>query len=310
MAANGYVIPPITGAVTTITEAMLTSSTVPEDEAVWDIGDTYAENDIVRGVGDYAHTTWESAQGGNIGNDPLTDDGTWWTAAGPTNRWRALDLTSSTGTTAPSPLTYTIEPGIRVDAVGLAGMVADSYTITVTKDAEVIYSYTESLSTRVVLSWKDWLTKPFTFRAASSRDDLPLVSGAVVTITLERASGDVTLGSLFINRAIPFGEVQVEPNDSALNYSTFERNIEGTATTFIPKRVIPLIRMSAYATAERVPELRRARVTLRATPGFWVGLPDPTNPYFESVQSVGVWKTFEITPSHPGARVEISLEEA
>lgn len=358
--SEAYVIPPLTGAVTTITDAMLIASSVPETApAVWSNVTTYALGDqrsitgahnsfdvyislqaanlnhapassptwwrkqgttygVYAGGTTYAtgdhvvdpttHHEYESLVGSNMGN-ALTDE-TKWSDLGMDARWAALDLTASTGTTAPSPVTYTIEPGKRVDAFGFAGMVADSYTVTVTKDGDELYSYTESLSTRVVLSWSDWLTKPFTFRAASSRNDMPLMSGCRVTITFTRASGDVTIGSIFVNRSIPLGDVEVDPQDDAQNYSTFSRNIEGTASSFVPRRVIPLIRMTAFTDAARVPELRAARAQLRATPAFWVGLPDAANPYYESVQSVGVWKNFKITPSHPDARVDLDLEEA
>jgi hypothetical protein len=356
--ASGYVIPPTTGQVSTITDAMLVSTSVPEtppaayngattyaldaqvsiagtgnakevyvsiqapgntghapaSSPLWwrhlgttypvYVAGTYALNDRV--IDAVAHLEYLSLAGSNTA--ALSDD-TKWALQGPTNRWRSLDLTSSTGTTAPSPLIYTIAPGKRVDAFGLSGLVADSFTVTV-DDGSVIYTYTESLSRRVVLGWLDWLTKPFTFKEASSRNDLPLASGAEVTITFTRATGDVTVGAIFVNRSVEFGDVEVEPTDGAQNYSTFSRDVAGTATDFIPRRVIPLIRMTAFADAGRVPELRAVRKLLRATPAFWVGLPDSSNPYFESVQTVGVWKSFEITPGHPDARVDLALEEA
>lgn len=353
-----YVIPPA-GDLTTITEAMLTSSTIPEappteynggttyddgDTAsvaatgnafdvylsledsntghapasspawwrlqgrtygVYDGGETYDLADRVIDV--TTHMQFESLAGSNIGN-PLTDADKWL-ALGPTNRWGPLDLTTSTGATAPSPVTYVITPGKRVNAFGFAGMVADRFTVTV-DDGSEIYSYTESLSTRVVLSWLDWLTKPFTFRAASSRNDLPLVSNGVVTITFERDNGDVTLGSLFLNRSHDLGEVETDPSDDAMNYSTFERNIEGTATAFIPRRVIPLINVTAFAPAAMAKEVRNVRVNLRNTPAYWVGLPDGAHDYFENVQTVGVWKGFRLTPGHPDLRIDLALEEA
>lgn len=353
-----YVIPSA-GELTTITEAMLTSSTVPETPptaynsgttyaanaqvsvsaagnafdvylslqasntahtpasspswwqpqgrtyGVYDAGDTYDLGDQVIEV--TTHRQYESLAGSNIGN-PLSDT-TKWLSLGPTNRWAPLDLTTSTGVTAPSPVTYVITPGKRIDAFGFAGMVADRFTVTV-NDGSEIYSHTESLSTRVVQSWLDWLTKPFTFRSASSRNDIPLVSNGVTTITFERDSGDVTVGSIFLNRSNYLGEVEIEPSDDAKNYSTFQRNIEGTATTFVPRRVIPLIRVTSFVDAELASEIRNVRESLRGSPAYWVGLPDSTHAYFENVQSVGVWKGFKLTPRHPNLRIDLDLEEA
>lgn len=254
-----------------------------------------------------AHLEYESLVAANTAL--LTDD-TKWLELGPTNRWRALDLNSSTGTTAPSPLSYAITPGRRIDAVGLASVVADSFTISMKQAGEEIWSYSESLSTRVVRSWRDWLTKGFTFRDASIVLDLPLVSSAEVTITFFRAGGEVTVGALFINRAVFIGDVEEQPSDGADNYSRFGRNIEGSATSFIPGRVIPILSATCFAEAERVPEIRALRTDTKATPAFWGGLRDAKNPYFSSLQRVGVWRRFELTPGHPDARIDLDVEEA
>lgn len=272
---------------------------------VYDNGHAYVTDDgVIDPVAHLEYKALANSTGAGL------SDGAKFAKVSPTNRWAALDLTNSTGTTGPSPLSFTIEPGKRVNAFGLAGLVADRFTISVTKDGDEVFTYTEALSTRVVLGWLDWLTKPFTFKSSSSGKTLPLRAGTKVKITLERATGDCTLGAIFVNRSVELGAVETEPTDDALNYSTFERDIEGTASDFIPKRVIPLIRQTSYAAAERVPELRGVRKLLRASPAFWVGLPDASNPYYESLQIVGIWKGFKITPAHPDARVDLDLEEA
>lgn len=273
---------------------------------VYDAGGNYASDDRVIDVA--THRQYESLVGSNTGN-PLTD-ATKWLALGPTNRWAPLDLTTSTGVTAPSPVTYVITPGKRIDAFGFAGMVADRFTVTVDDGSGEVYSYTESLSTRVVQSWLDWLTKPFTFRSASSRNDLPLASTGVTTITFERDNGDVTVGSIFLNRSHYLGKVQTEPNDDARNYSTFTRNIEGTASDFVGRRVIPLIQLTTKLDAELSSEARNVRKQLADAPAYWVGIRDSTHKYFENVQTVAVWKGFRITPGNPDVRIDLSLEEA
>lgn len=358
-----HVIAPLGSNATTITEAMLTASSVPETPpAAYNPATTYALNAEVSVAGSHnSFDVYRSLQGGNTGHTPsssptwwrklgttygvyaggttyakddrvidpvlhleylslvgsntghtpgATGSETFWQLQGPTNRWRMFDLNSSTGTTAPSPIEITLTPGQRIDALGLAGLIAAGFQVEMKQGATVVYSHEESLSTRVVRSWRDWLTKPFTFRTESGLFDLPLISSGVVTITFTRASGDVTVGALFANRHIFMGDIETEPNDDAQNYSTFQRNIEGSASTFVPKRVIPILTAQCFAAAELVPDIRRLRDDLRATPAFWSGLKDPTNPYFGSVQRVGVWRRFSITPGHPDARVDVDVEEA
>lgn len=353
-----YVIQPLGQSRTTVSEAMLTASSVPEvAPAAYNGGTTYSLDaeaslsgphnscEVYRslapgntghtpsssptwwrhlgttygsfaagsyGLGDHVidpanHLEYESLVAANTA--PLTDN-TKWLSLGPTNRWRALDLNSSTGTTAPSPLSYTITPGRRVDAVGLAAVMADSFTISVKQDGEEVWSYSESMSTRVVRSWRDWLTKGFTFRDTSMVLEMPLVSSAEVTITFYRAGGDVTVGALFINRSVFLGDVETEPTDGADNYSRFARNIEGSATSFIPGRVIPILSATCSAPAERTPEIRALREATKATPAFWAGLSDAKNPYFGAVQRVGVWRRFDITPANPNVLTNLDVEEA
>lgn len=72
------VIPPLV-----ITDAVLTSSTVPEEvAATYAGGTTYAEGDLAGAASTYgsAQTVWRSKQDGNTGN--TQEDGDWWENAG------------------------------------------------------------------------------------------------------------------------------------------------------------------------------------------------------------------------------------
>lgn len=303
------VIPPLTGGVTTISEAMMIASSVPEPaagEIPWNAATPYVLQDRVYRPN---HRIYERLTNGTSPAAPENDT-TNWRDVGPSLRWAPFDLIRNTGATAPSPLSYTIKPGRRVDAIGLAGIVADSFTVSVTKDGEEVYSRTESLSRRIVLSWRDYFFKPFSFRSVAALWDLPSSTNVEITVTFYRATGDVTIGSIHIGTAVDMGETEIDPQDDAQNYSTFSRDLDGTASTFIPRRVIPLISVRSNADPERAPEIRAVREQLRATPAFWAGLRDSSHPYFESMVLVGVWKTLRITNGDPWAVVEANLEEA
>jgi hypothetical protein len=53
-------------------------------------GTTYADGDRVIVTTGY-HKIYESQQAANTGNDPTTDDGTWWLEVSSTNRWKMFD---------------------------------------------------------------------------------------------------------------------------------------------------------------------------------------------------------------------------
>jgi hypothetical protein len=132
------VIPPLTGASPSITELMLTSTTVAESEPQWVSGATYVLGAIRRGpTGPYAHRLFESQQAGNT-NHPVTDPA-WWIDIGPSNRWAMFDLLRNTGTVGASPLVVEMTPGKRIDAVGLAGLIADTVTVEVILSLVVVF---------------------------------------------------------------------------------------------------------------------------------------------------------------------------
>lgn len=87
------VIPPLT-----ITDSNRTSSNLDEpasgEPAAWLVGTTYAADDTVFVAS--THRIYTSVQGSNLGNDPTTDDGTWWIETAPTNAWAMFDNTVST----------------------------------------------------------------------------------------------------------------------------------------------------------------------------------------------------------------------
>jgi hypothetical protein len=129
------VIPPLS-----ITDALLTSSTVAEPdtgEVVYNAGTTYAISNVV--ISTTTHLKYTSLQGGNIGHPlsaaieqgdvPTVTD--WWVKSGPTHRWAMFDPLRSTATVAPLTMTQVITPGVRIDALALHGMVADTALITV-----------------------------------------------------------------------------------------------------------------------------------------------------------------------------------
>ena len=71
----------------TVTDTIFQSSDVPEnDYSAWLVGTTYADGDRVIVTTPNIHKIYESQQGANTGNDPTTDDGTWWVEVSSTNR--------------------------------------------------------------------------------------------------------------------------------------------------------------------------------------------------------------------------------
>lgn len=254
------------------------------------------------------HRKYESAIASNTGNPPALDDGTKWIDVGPTNKWAMLDLERSTGTSVDSPITVVITPGERVDAIGLVGMVADTVSITVTVSGSVVYSYSENLSTREISSWYEYYFKPFTYKAALARFDLPPYTNGVISVTLTRASGKVTCGGLILGQAVYVGKTLYGATADAENYSTTTRDDYGNAT-LIKRRSVPQTSQQVRFDKADTSKLQALAQTLNATVALWSGLDDP-HEYFESLLILGFYTRFSLNLDRPGEGLAtIELQE-
>lgn len=273
----------------------------------WASGTSYAKGDVV--IKTSTHTEYESLVASNLNNDPEIDDGTKWLVRGPTNAWRMFDRERNTATTTTSPLVVVLEPGQRVDAVGLAGLVADSVTLTVTKDGVTIYSRTASLNARNVATWYQWLTTPFIFRRELGFFDLPPVTDAIVALTFERATGDVSVGGLAIDRAVYLGGVQYDAQAEYRNYSEVTRDDFGNAT-LVKRRSIPTTTQTLIVPTKILRTVWRLMQDIDATVAFWSALDDDAQPYFEPFVIMGFITKAQVVARYPEhAVLALDLEE-
>lgn len=252
------------------------------------------------------HTATANA---NKGNDPTTDDGTWWADAGPTNKWAMWDLLRSTATVAASPLVVEVTPGQRIDSCALVGIEADEALIEAIVDSVVIKSWTITLLGRVVTSWLEWLTTPFTYQNVTAIWDIPAVTDLVLRITLTRATGNVVCGGVVIGRQVYLGEAQYGAENDATNYSRITTDDDGN-TVLNPRRSVPRTRQNVRFLKDRSAKLLETRRLLNAKPAFWSAIDDPTNGFFEPLQILGIYDGFTLTfdqPSH--GMLALSLKE-
>lgn len=240
-----------------------------------------------------AHRIYQSLQAGNVGHSPLTSP-SWWLDVGATNRWRAFDLLRNTQTIVASPLVAVITPGLRIDAIALLGMVADTYRVQVSSvlGGGVVYdSGVQSLSSRLVQGWYDYFFAAFTTKPSTALFDLPPYSDCVITVTLTRVSGNVYLGSLVVGSQVYVGIVEYEPVSDVLNFSTITRDTFGNSV-LVPRRNVPKTTQQVWTRVGAVDGLLRLRDALNAEPAVWSGLDDQTQGFFGALLILGIYKVF------------------
>jgi hypothetical protein len=298
------VIPPIT-----ITDAMLTSSTVAEPsagETAWNAATNYAVGTQV--IRTTTHRIYQNQIAGVDATLPENAP-TRWLDVGPTNRWAMFDTLRNSASTAATSLTVVLTPGRRIDSIALMGLVGESVTISMTSGGSPVYSATENLILRNTTSWSQYFFGAFRYAGSIVKFDLPPYTNGIITVTVSRASGNVALGALVIGQAVFLGKVLDQPKNDALNFSSYTRAFDGTSV-LVQRRSVPTGSMQILAAPTDVDKLRDVRSDLNAVPAVWSGLDDKIrNPNFEALLFLGIYKEFSIALSATVANVTLSLEE-
>jgi len=217
-----------------ITNDVLDSSNVSEDDyAEWASGTTYAAEDRVIVIGT-THKIYESAQGSNTGNDPVTDDGTWWIEVSATNRWKAFDDKLSDRVTNTDTIEYTFTMPSNATGLALFGLEGSSVNVTVTDGGDEVYNEDfDIVDTSDITDWLEYFTTDLTTSFVGTLIlSIPGYKNNVVKITISGATNTSTvkLGELAIGYAEVLGTTEYGTQLSILDFSTKEADTFGNFT--------------------------------------------------------------------------------
>lgn len=272
---------------------------------VYSAGATYALGEYV--IDPVAHLVYKSYVAGNIGQS-LTDT-TKWQKIGYTNRWAMFDLKSNRRTVVPGSFTYVIAPGERVNSIGLGWMSANHVEISVTSGGTVVYTATADLNEREVFNGADYCFLPFETRESLIRFDLPLYSDGVITITASVTEGNVEVGAFGVGMYVYIGDIQYNPEVGEKNFSTVNREFDGTLAEMMPRLSIPDLHGVLDLNKMYVNRVRKLMVSLNARVAFWCGIHDDTDGYFDALFIIGFYTNYKINPDAPvNALFNLDLE--
>lgn len=280
-------------------------------ETLWSSATTYPLKATCSGSNG---RVYESLQAGNLNHSlPVLPSkvNAWWQDVGPTNRWAAFDSESNTQTVWSSPYTVVFKPGMRVNTIGITGMVADQVEISAYSAlaGKTVWSNTVNLVIRNVNDHYDFAFEPFSLQPSVAFFDIPPYTDIQFTVILTRSVGNIKVGSIVVGTYTYLGEAEYGARGDALNFSTIERDIYGNAT-LVPRRSVPKVTASLNLPSARVNKVRAARTNLNAVPALWSGLDDGSNVWFDMLLVMGVYKTFEITAdTYSNAKINLEIEE-
>lgn len=288
-----------------ITDSILTYSNIPEtDYSAWSSGTTYALGDRV--ILTSTHKVYESLQAGNLNKNPTTFV-SYWVEVSPTNKWKCFDNSNSTqtvGTGSPTQISYILEAGIAITAVGILNITKGSSVTIVMTDPTygVVYNKTESLGTYP--QYPEWWSWFFGLRFSKTQfvaTDLPSYPNAEISITVNGSVG-LAVGVIIIGQQISFS---LGMNHGARlgiqDYSRKETNDFGD-TVLIQRAFAKRANFDLLLDNYEVDLMQNILSSIRAVPVLWVGSNE-----FEATVIFGFYKNFDILLSY-STHAECSLE--
>lgn len=208
----------------TVTDAVLTSSTVTEPETLWNSGTTYGAGAAVYRVIDNVHQRFLSLQAGNLNKIPeAASSSAWWQATGATNRWACFDATFGSITTRADSIgmVLTLPASERATTLYLGAVSASTVRVQVSDPlAGAVYDVTRSLVDPLgVTDWWLYFMEPVTRVDELLVADLPPGAGSILTLTLTDTGATVELGNLVLGVAQALGVTRWEANLGIRDYS-------------------------------------------------------------------------------------------
>lgn len=289
-----------------ITDAMLTSSTVTEDDhATWSSATAYSVGDkVIRTTG--VHRSYEAltANTNKIPESNPTD----WLDLGPTNRWAMFDQKVGTATTATTSMTIVLEPSRAVHAVAFVGANFRAATVEMSDliDGDV-YSRTVNMEYGILSAdWWHYFFDDFSYRSMGWLADMPSYHDPTITITLSGAVGEtISCGGIVVGTMHQFASaVRYGASIGIVDYSKKDVD-EWGGYQIVERNYTKTAQWSFLFTRSQIDFLHSTLSSLRARPALYIGgdTHDVTAIY-------GFYKDFSIIISYSQfSECSIELEE-
>ena len=278
---------------TTLTDAMLTSSTAPEtDYPAWSSATAYAVG--ARVILTATHRRYEAlAASTNV--SPSTDP-TKWLDLGPTNRWAMFDARVGTATSRTASLQVGLAPG-AIDALALIDTEAESATVTLTAGGVQVYSRSQTFNVGGVAidNWFSWFFEPLGQKTSMLFLDVPVYAAGQLSVTLTRdnPADSVSCGTLLVGRQLSLGDTEHGADIGIIDYSRKETDQFGV-TSVVERAFAKRMTAKVVMPTDAIDDIHRSLAALRATPVLWIG-----SESFESLTVYGFYKEFSIDIAYP-----------
>jgi len=237
-----------------------------------------------------AHRIWESVQDENVGNDP-TASPLHWADIGPTNRFLAFDLSSTTKTQIGAADYYEFTPGRAVNAVGLVGMDGVLSVRVRLTDPNFGLVYDKTISLRGIpqnAGWHAWFFEPRTQQNQLYISDLPSYPNAKLRVDMT-SSGTAYVGALIFGNLRTIGTAVLQGASVGIqDYSKKTRNDYGD--TYLKQGAFAqTISVEVIIDNDNLDNAYFALADLRATPSLLIA-----SDKYRCLSSFGFYQNFSV----------------
>lgn len=290
---------------TTVTDAILTSSNVTEnDYAAWNSSTSYTIGQKVIVVA--THKIYEALTNNSNKYPPsyLTGTAPEWLDLGATNKFRMFDQSYNNQTTNTGSIVVVLEPG-RINSLGLLNVEnATSINIKMVSAAVTVYEKNAEIILNNVSDWYEYYYNQVEKRNDFVFTDLPIYSDGILTITIYGGITDVVKCGLCIpGYYAQIGDSLWGAKVGIINYSTKEQDVFGNYNIVV-RKYSKTLSDSIWVANERTGYIQKILQPYYSTPALWVA-----SELFEATIIYGFYRDFSIVIDDPsGSQCSIEIE--
>jgi hypothetical protein len=266
----------------TVTDAMLTSSTITEDDyAAYVPATTYVTDDYVVVADSGIHKIYKSGRDANTGNYPPDNiyDGTaspvtgWWIEVSATNRWRMFDRKTKSVSSDSGQVIVALTPGVLCNAVALMNVEAAVVNITVTEPTEgEIYNEDISLvDNSEIYDIYTWCFTDLSRKPIAVVTNLSAYPASTITISAADTGNTVEIGELIIGTVKYVGQLLYGYSVGISDYSVKETDPDTGSVSVTVGQYSDTGKFKVRIPKPMVSYIKRLLASLRATPLVFIG---------------------------------------
>ena len=293
-----------------VDDSIFQSSTVPEaDQAEWLSGTTYHVGDLVmvtttaNGAATATHKIYSSVHS-NAGNDPTVDDGTNWTEASSTNRWKMFNAVVQEQTVNATSINTVLQSPTVVNSMAFLNVDASTIEITITDAVEgVVYDETFTMTSYSgIQDWYSYFFEPIIRKDQLALTDLPPYANASIEVTIN-SSADAKIGALVMGQFADLGLSQHGATLSIIDYSTKTTDAQGRVT-ITDGPYADKMEVDVVLDTSQIGQANATLSSLRTTPAVWIA--EDNN---DDLVIYGYYREFDIILSNPTiSRISLEIE--